>query len=312
MSGSGRTLTVMLRAGLLLILLAAADACSVPVFAYALRRWQPDLHVLTTARDLAWRAALDRRVASAGLNLAIEAGGDAEGLSHRAIPGSWWTGNLSEDRVDRLLVSPLRRELARRLVAGHTAVWLFVPGGDAAADAAARTLVEARLAYLTRSMSLPGSDAGDLGAVATLQVAAPAVRLEFSVLDLARDDAAEWVLNAQVQAMAPQAKGPCVIPVFGRARALEILHGDTLVEAMIDDVVRFLCGSCSCQVKEQNPGWDLLVACDWVQELERAAAAETALQPVRPQVDPLGPETVIIRPRSGGPPVASPRAIPQP
>ena len=32
---------------------------------------------------------------------------------------------------------------------------------------------------------------------------------------------------------------------------------------LIHDLTEFLCGACSCQVKEQNPGFDLLLSTDW-------------------------------------------------
>jgi hypothetical protein len=46
------------------------------------------------------------------------------------------------------------------------------------------------------------------------------------------------------------------------------------------DLTLFLAGACSCQVKEQNPGFDLLIDADWDSELfgaegERPPPAKT-------------------------------------
>ena len=36
---------------------------------------------------------------------------------------------------------------------------------------------------------------------------------------------------------------------------------------LMEDLTLFLSGACSCQVKEQNPGFDLLLSADWNAEL---------------------------------------------
>ena len=36
---------------------------------------------------------------------------------------------------------------------------------------------------------------------------------------------------------------------------------------LIHDLTEFLCGACSCQVKEQNPGFDLLLSTNWAEAL---------------------------------------------
>jgi hypothetical protein len=282
-----------LSALLLLVLATAAEACSVPVFAYALRRWVPDVHTLTTAHDGPWRQAMEQQIETAALNLAVEAGSGEDCFGHPARSAPWWSGTLDARRLATLIASPKRRELVRRLASGESAVWLFIPGGDAAADTAARDLLAKRLAYLTTVTALPAVENEDAASDDIMTSAGPAVRLAFSILDLGRDDEAEWVLAAQVRSMARSAAGPWAVPVFGRARALTLLTGTSLTDAAIDEIVTFLTGACSCQVKDQNPGWDLLVACDWREELYAAAAAAPAPVATRAQVMP---ETVVIRP----------------
>lgn len=284
-----RTRTVLL----LLVLSTAAEACSVPVFAYALRRWVPDVHTLTTAHDGPWRQALEQQIETAALNLAVEAGSGEDRFGHPARNHPWWSGTLDARRMATLIASPKRRELVRRLASGESAVWLFIPGGDAAADAAARDLLTKRLAYLTTVTGLPAVESEDAASDEIMSAAGPAVRLAFSILDLGADEEAEWVLAAQVRSMVKTVQGPCTVPVFGRARALTLLTGSSISTSAIDEIVSFLTGACSCQVKDQNPGWDLLVACDWREELSAAAAAAPAPAATRA---PVVPETVVIGP----------------
>jgi len=63
-----------------------------------------------------------------------------------------------------------------------------------------------------------------------------------------------------------------------------------LNEGFIEDVTHFLLGSCSCEVKAQNPGWDLLLNVDWDEALKKAGG--TSLP-----AGSLKPETVVIQPR---------------
>ena len=60
---------------------------------------------------------------------------------------------------------------------------------------------------------------------------------------------------------------PLLIPVFGRGRALEVIPARDLDEQLIENMTMFLSGACSCQVKSQNPGFDLLLTADWDNEL---------------------------------------------
>jgi len=48
---------------------------------------------------------------------------------------------------------------------------------------------------------------------------------------------------------------------------LEVISAKQLNAGLIEDLTMFLCGACSCQVKERNPGFDLLLATNWNIEL---------------------------------------------
>ena len=51
--------------------------------------------------------------------------------------------------------------------------------------------------------------------------------------------------------------------VFGRGRVLYALVGKGIMPETIDTACAFMVGPCSCQVKNQNPGFDLLLSHDW-------------------------------------------------
>jgi hypothetical protein len=207
----------------------AALACEIPVFRYALERWQSG-------------AAADTDAAAA-LRVAAD--------------------------------SPASREVVRRILAGHAVVWLVV--ADAADPRAVD--VRGRLAAVLDDLSgaielpegigLPGSE---------LHADVPLL-LEFSTLEVMADDPREAALVAFLRrrvrggtAVEPVA-GPLVVPVFGRGRGLDVVPAERLDPPLIGDLTRYLCGACSCQVKEQNPGFDLPLTIDWDRALYGVDAA---------------------------------------
>jgi len=66
--------------------------------------------------------------------------------------------------------------------------------------------------------------------------------------------------------------------MFGRGRALEVILANVAKPTLNEDLTSFLSGACSCQVKEQNPGFDLLLSVNWDGELH----GEGGLLPRRP------------------------------
>ena len=96
------------------------------------------------------------------------------------------------------------------------------------------------------------------------------MELKFSILQVKRDDPKESLL---VRMLAGPKAGellegkPFVAPVFGQGRVLGAWPADTMDAEGIEEASFFLTGACSCQVKAQNPGWDLLLSVDWKKEL---------------------------------------------
>ena len=101
-----------------------------------------------------------------------------------------------------------------------------------------------------------------------------------------------FVPNPQVQELAgPRAsdlpKGEAwIVPVFGRGRALGAWPASLMDEEGFDEVCHFLTGACSCQVKQQNPGWDLIMNIDWDDRLLAIAEGE----PIELTETPSSPE----------------------
>lgn len=172
---------------------------------------------------------------------------------------------LTVENAKLLVDSPARREFAKRLAAGQSTVWLLLKSGDAAKDQAAVKNLTERIKYLHTVLKLPKLDATDI-ANGLISVAPEDLRLEFSLLEISRDDPAEELFIQMLlgtESDLAELDEPIAFPLFGRGRALYALVGKGINNETIDQAAIYLTGSCSCEVKEQNPGVDLLMIADW-------------------------------------------------
>ena len=270
---------------------AAAYACNVPVFRFALERWRPDPYRMTVFHrgpvadaERALIGTLQEQQDFSSINLAIrtlEVGelnaADQELFAslinpqlpalvvhypaHLRIAEPVWSGPLDRDTVARLTDSPIRNELVRRLADGQTAVWLLLESGQSEKDDAAAMLLQEQLKKLEQELKLPElTDSSE----DKLLSAAP-LRVGFSVLRVPRGAAEQPLIQMLLHSESDLAErsDPMVFPVFGRGRALLPLIGAGVTAENIHDSAAFLVGACSCEVKNQNPGFDLLLAADW-------------------------------------------------
>jgi hypothetical protein len=273
------------RLWILALLLAFAPAvpgacCSVPVFRYALDHWQADMFRL----ELSTRDAADAGVArfarnlgaNSGLNLDIhrlpENKTDSESRLVRpalgpAEPVPLWSGTASARVIEQFTDSAGRREIADRILKGHSAVWVLAEGPDPQANNAAAALVEKRLRYLEQVVRLPEIDPNDPDSKVG---PGPALKVEFSLLRLPHSAEEEAPLRAMLagpRSGLDRSGQAWIATVFGRGRVLGAWPAAELDDAAIEEVALFLVGACSCQVKRQNPGWDLLLHLDWDEKL---------------------------------------------
>lgn len=274
---------------------SAAVACSVPVFRYALEHWSPDpFQLLVFHRDALTpkqEAALSSLETSGNprpnvsvrrVSLSDTLPPDLAALSKGVPPQTdvWLMARFPPssgirtpilsapfhpDTLQGLVDSPVRRELAQRLTQGESAVWLLLESGQPKVDDAAAKLLQERLDYLSRVMTLPKLDEADIEN-GLVSVKEEELRLAFSILKVGRHDPAEARLVSMLllsEEGLAESDEPMVFPIFGRGRALYALVGAGIRPETIDNAAAFLIGKCSCQVKEQNPGVDLLMKAHW-------------------------------------------------
>lgn len=295
-SSSLRRIAVIISA--MIICSAVAVACNIPVFRFALERWKPDSCEVVVfhkgpitgddekfvgeleAASLAKEGDANLNVIRCDLNtntdqefndlwLSISEKTDAKlpMLVARSLKGrgntiNHWHGSLKDSRTAGLLQSPIRTELSKRLQSGDAIVWLVIKSSDEKKTAAAKELLTQQCKELPEKIELPEG----IGLPGSELYSEVPLLLQFSVLEIDASDPKEQYLVRQLtgfQTEAFAAGEPLIVPVFGRGRSLEVIPGSQLTGELIHDLTDFLCGACSCQVKEQNPGFDLLLSTNW-------------------------------------------------
>jgi hypothetical protein len=302
------------------------------VFRYALDHWPSDPYRLTVfhrgplaPEDRDVLAALDRHAGGehpAVVLELIDLGNTSDGAGGVPVPPAGaelphlvvrypaatrinapvWAGRLSAGVPTALIDSPARREIARRIKGGDSAVWVLLAGGEAAKDAAAEERLRAELRRLEKELKLPPRTSAPEDQV--VGEAERPLQLAFSVLRVERADLAEEVLVRMLlntEEDLPGRADPMVFPAFGRGRVLPALVGAGITSGNIEDAAAFLIGPCSCQVKRDNPGVDLLLTADW---------GPAATNPAAAPLVPAG--TVVPIPRAAPAPAPTPEPPPTP
>lgn len=288
----------------LLLVLKGVDAvgCNIPVFRYALERWSPDDCELVVFHDQPF-SEVQRQMLARVKSAAIANGGTAniEVSSwniHEAIDNSlagilegiqsdsaatlpqavvrcsvgngrnvtYWQGTLQALTESGILDSPVRRELSQRLLSGDAIVWLMVNSSDQERNQAVKATLQEQLNRLEKELPLPEG----IGLPGSELYANVPLLMKFSVLELDADDPQEQALIRLFSGLEPNSLAhgePLIVPVFGRGRALEVIPASLIDGGLVEDLTLFLSGACSCQVKERNPGFDLLLSTDWDSQL---------------------------------------------
>lgn len=294
---------------------AVALACNVPVFRYALERWPADLYEVVivhqgelspadTARLEVLRESNNKSDVSANFNVrAIDVANSKDDLlkdlwtkhNHKGQPlmVSLYPRNaqeipdrlvstspFSDDAVKHLVDSPVRQKIAKNLLSGDSAVWIFVPSGNPDQDELALRTLKRQVEQNQNELELPPQD--EIEADEFFREETPIeLRLGFSIVTLKRDDPKEKFLLEMLLGSESDLESldqPMAFPVIGRGRVLYALVGKGIFRDTIAMASRFVVGPCSCQVKDQNPGFDLLLAVDWDKKLGGSVISDPPLE----------------------------------
>ncbi len=295
---------------LLLFLASQAQACKVPVFRYALEHWQPDPYRVVILHRGSLPAQADALVARleamavdpiTPVNLEVIRGdvADTEELEElaeilgpdfrditepeivllypaRSNSGPLaWRGPLTAENVAAMIDSPARQKLAQWILDGESAIWVLIPVGDEAKDQPAKERLLATLSRMEETLEMRDIEVIK-GEKEFNEDAAVELRIGFKLLELDPNDPQEKIFAAMIlnsEDGLRELNQPIAVPVFGRGRTYLAMAGKGINPDTIETDCQFLIGDCSCEVKRQNPGVDLLFAINW-DELVVGSAGE--------------------------------------
>jgi hypothetical protein len=283
-------------------------ACETPVYRYAMYRWQPapyevyyfhdqpageqDQRVADLLAELSEGSDNRANVAYIPVNLAedqdlasvppdVKKAWDAredKSLPAHFISTPFGVGlsfeQLDEKTTQALVESPARTSLAAQLETGKVGVFVMLTGKEEAENEEAATILnglveEVREGNISLYVSPTQEAVAQEGEETEGEETEPSFDLGLIKLD--RDNEEErWFVRSllAMEAELTEEERPMVFLCYGRARALLPYIGAGITRENLVREIEFVSGACSCTVKEQNPGVDLLVRYDW----ESAAA----------------------------------------
>jgi hypothetical protein len=277
----------------MLALASVAHACDVPVFRYALERWHSDPFQLVVFHQ----GQIDGVLEAELKKLEADPNPDSRKVTPnwqivridttKEVPKLWqavwlplqkqslpvaalcapewrmgekplWSGALTTEVLLELAHSPKREEIAKLLLAGKAVIWLVIESGKKVKDQALIDLLKTESETLINTIPVARNLVRDgINVLTDLPIEA-----NFTIVSVRADDPQEQVL-LRLLTNGGKITEPLVYPVFGRGRALAQFKGSTLNKGLLEETARFLCGACSCQVKAQNPGFDMLMQVRW-------------------------------------------------
>ena len=276
-------------------------ACQVPVFRFALERWEADSYTLVivpgaggelspTENEVQQFLQSRKGSDSGNMNLEIridrkKIGEDSAATMELFYPPrstgpktlSIWSGALTMTNAKTLVDSSARREIVNRLLSGKSAVWVLIESGDKEKDDRAAAEIEKAFVKAEAELKIPDGvltvaearevlPGNERDSDVTLRSSIP-LKIEFSLIRISRTNPAESIFLEMLLHMEADLgefqNEPMVFPVFGRGRALEPLIAGGINLANVFEHSSYFCGACSCEIKNQNPGVDLLISANW-------------------------------------------------
>ena len=288
-------------------------SCDVPVFRYALERWQADIYELIVfykeplaASDKSNIELLEKSSVkhSCDSNYSLQTIDVKSGLTGEMLeilesldspelpciamryPLSSnirrviWHGRLNKHNIQALIDSPVRQKISKKILGGDAAVFILLESGNKSKDDAVQDSLRIHLKEMEEVLKLPEQVLNYLSETERGNISEKGA--SFSFLRLSRSNSEEsqfidMLMNSEPD-LYEYLSYPMVFPIYGRGRVFCALVGDGINEQNIYDVCAFINGPCSCEIKFMNPGVDLLMKVDWDAAINESWVAYTETQ----------------------------------
>jgi hypothetical protein len=279
-------------------------ACDIPVFKYALTYWSADPYgVIVFHKGSEEKITMDKlQKASSDKNIPANVSVKTVDLTISSDPMMqkiwkdqtnpelpWmvlkyprksgiyediYAGRFNDDNVTALLDSPIRKEITQRLTKGEAGVWILLESGNTQQDDEIAKLLKSSLDKMSTKLKTPIQNDG------SQLVGGEEINVAFSMVRISRKDPKERVFIQMLlhsESDLRTISKPMAFPIFGRGRVLYALVGDGINKDNIQTACSFIMGWCSCQVKDQNPGLDMLMSANWNNAINNESLTEANL-----------------------------------
>ena len=289
------------------ICLTPVLSCTTPVFRYALERWPAYLYTVEIIYNGNLnddqKSALDYLKASSATgikaNLKVVEISDTKNkkIGKEELPvirlfypeeynrhELIWQGALSNENVRKLLDSPARRKAVNQIQKGDAVVWFFLDSGKKSEDNKLAGVLEEQLNRLSDELKLSSFATDASGKPLDINISNN--KVNFSMVRVSNTNPEEEIFVKMLLGTEPDLASfhtPLAFPVFGRGRALYALAGKGINFKLIKTACNAIIGWCSCTIKEDNPGTDLLFMADW----EKAIGDSSWIQEEIPEITGL-------------------------
>ncbi len=263
-------------------------SCSTPVFRYALEMWAAYAYRVEVIHDgnlnSSQKQALEYLKNSSSsespanlmvIETVVNQSANAENEDYpiikllypkeHKISGTIWQGELTEDNAKKIVDSPSRQQALENIQKGDAAVWLFLESGNAERDAKQFKILQDELQVLSENLKLSETATDVAGNLLDIKVINTGVN--FSLIKIDRNDPVEEIFIEILLGTEADLKlfnnVPLAFPIFGQGRTLYALAGNGIKHKNIEIACSAIIGWCSCTIKDDNPGTDLLLKADW-------------------------------------------------
>jgi hypothetical protein len=261
-----------------------AFSCSTPVFRYALEMWPAYSYSVEVIHNgnlsSSQQKALDylKNSSSFKIPVNLKVSETTDNISKESSPiiklyypkeqkieGVIWEGELTNENAKKIIDSPARSEIVKNIQKGDAAVWVFLESGNTERDSKQLQILKSELKRLSGNLKLAESATDVSGKPLDIDLINTGVT--FSLVKVKQNDPLEEVFIKVLLGTEADLKFfkkvPLAFPLFGQGRALYALAGAGIKDNNIETACNTIIGWCSCTIKDDNPGTDLLIMADW-------------------------------------------------
>jgi len=193
-----------------------------------------------------------------------------------------WETPLSTQNLDKILNSPARKEFVGKILNGDSLVFLLLEGSNSKQNNKIADTILKNIPLLENQIKLP-HEYVDIPKE-DLKIYDTNIVFKLSMMRLSRTNLQEQVFINILTKSLPESiykkSEPILFPVFARGRMLSALREKDVNYKTLKKMCEYVAGECSCEIKSQNPGFDIFIPLGWNFEKNKSLISDIVLPPL--------------------------------